>query len=107
MPRYACVGGQCAAAVRVVEATSSLNPVLLDQLRDECRPTRLMDRAETRPIVTVKVLGEEWVVAEVRVRLELLRASKYRPSSLLITDKQAGQPSRQLCRDQTQREPVS
>src|SRR5205823_4438469 len=77
---------------------------LLEQLRDQPRPARLVIRAHTRAVVAVEVLVEEQVVAEVRIALQLLRLAERRPAAVSIAQEEGGKPPRDLRGHLRQRE---
>src|SRR5215472_17117157 len=64
---------------------------------DPC-PSSLVARAETGPVVAVKVLVKEQVVAPVRILLELPGSPKHGPPSILVLQEDAGEPARNLVR---------
>src|SRR4029077_19048361 len=59
----------------------------VDQAGDDPGPTRLMAGTHPGAVVTMEVLIEQQIVLPIRIALELLGASKDRPSSALITQK--------------------
>src|SRR5688572_11858553 len=65
----------------------------------ETRPAGLMAGTQTGPIVTVEIFVEQEMVAPVRIVLELLGRSIYRPSAIAITQKDAAEPGRDVLRD--------
>src|SRR5919201_2172477 len=76
---------------------------LLQQLRHQSRPPRLVIGADAGSVVPVEVLVEEQVVAEVRVALHLLRLAEGRTVAIRILEEDRGEPSRDLCRDLRER----
>src|SRR5512135_944739 len=82
---------------------ADLLPALLDELRDEARPARLVARADAGAVVAVEVLVEEHVVAEVRVRLEPLVAAEDRAPPAGILQEDPVQAPRDFPRDVPQR----
>jgi len=66
-------------------------PEKLDEGRDQTRPTSLMAGTDTCAVVSMEVFVEEYIVSPVRVCLELLRASEYWTSPVLISKKDAGE----------------
>ena len=58
--------------------------LLLNQLRHETRPTRLMTRANARAIIAVEVLVERDVIAPVWVILERFVSAKNGAASVRI-----------------------
>src|SRR5437773_411577 len=71
-------------------------PALLDQLRDEPRPSRLVARAEAGAVVAVEVLVEEDEVAPVRVLLELLAAAVDRAAAVAPAQEDVREAAREL-----------
>src|SRR4051812_39451640 len=71
----------------------------LEKLGDQPGPTRLMRRADAAPAVTVKVLVEQHVVAEVRIVLQTSLIPEHRPLAILVAEEDPGQPHRQLAGD--------
>src|SRR5258708_30557242 len=85
----------------------ALLPALLQQLRDQGCPTRLMARAQPGRGVPVEILMEQDVVAEIRVGLKLFVAAENRPPAICATDEDARQPARQLRRGVAEIHPAS
>src|SRR5512145_675564 len=69
---------------------------------DDSRPSGLVARSETGPVVTVEVLVEQEVVAPVRVLLKLLRPAVDGPPTMAVSQEDAGQPPRDLLGDLVQ-----
>src|SRR5262245_58972311 len=59
-----------------------MGPARLQQLGDQAGPPGLMRRPDAAPGVAVEVLVKEQVVAEERVRLQLLLTAEHRPSAV-------------------------
>src|SRR4249919_895468 len=72
---------------------------LLEQIGDHRRPAGLVAGPDSRPDISVKVLMEGDVIAPVLVVLEGHVAAKHRPSTLLITQKNARQAAREVISD--------
>src|SRR6266567_8627154 len=68
----------------------------LDQLCHHAGPSRLVARAQPRPVVSVEVLVEQEVIAPVGIGLELLGPTVDGPPTALIAKEQAAQPVRDL-----------
>src|SRR5215831_2194242 len=65
----------------------------LAHARDESGPPSLVTRAEPRPVVTVKVLVEEDVIAPMRIGLERLYSGVHRPAPGGVAQEDAEQAS--------------
>src|SRR5262245_41130568 len=65
----------------------------MDDPRDDAGPARLVAGAKSRPIVSVKVLVKQNVVAPVWICLELVRAAVHRPSARLVFHEDSGEPA--------------
>src|SRR3954462_14162955 len=57
---------------------------LLQQFRDQSRPSRLMTPADAAPGVPVEVFGEGHVVPPVRILLEAGHAAEHRPAATVV-----------------------
>ena len=68
-------------------------------LGHEASPAGLVARAQSRPVVAVKVFIEEEMVAPMRIGLELLRATIDRTLPLFIPQEDPAQPIRDLLGD--------
>src|SRR5262249_19880255 len=71
----------------------------LDQRRYHSRPSRLVARAQSRPVIPVEVLVEEDVVAPVGVGLKLLGTAVYGPAAALVAQEDAGESVRDVLGD--------
>src|SRR6266487_5743223 len=69
----------------------TLLPGLLNQLRDEPRPAGLVRGPETCAVVSVEILEEENVVAEMGIPLELLGAAVDRPPAVAVAQEEMRQ----------------
>src|SRR2546421_887849 len=76
---------------------------LLEELRDQPRPSRLVVRAHARAVVAVEVLVEQEVVAEVRIALQLLGLAEGRPAAVLIEKEDGGEAAGDLGRHLSER----
>src|SRR5262249_28618955 len=70
--------------------TSSL-PRLLNQLRHQSRPSRLMTGPDAGPVVPVKILIEEYVIAPMRIVLQSLCSAEHRTFSFGVLEKNVRQ----------------
>ena len=68
---------------------------LFDQFRNQARPTRLVAGADTRPIVSVKILMELNQVAPIRIILEFF-LSPINRSAIAIAQEDAYEPAGQI-----------
>src|SRR5215831_5260834 len=66
---------------------------------DDAGPAGLMTGAEAGTVVAVKVLVEREVIAPVRILLKLASAPVDWPPAMLVSQKDAGQPARELLGD--------
>src|SRR3954453_514415 len=66
----------------------------LDQLRDDASPACLVARPKARSVISVEVLVEPDVILPMRIGLEFLRASVYRPAAGLIAGEDPSQSIR-------------
>src|SRR5262249_43420242 len=71
----------------------------LQQLCDQSGPARLMRRAESPAGVTMEMLVELHVVAEVRVVLDVRSISHERAAAALVAEEEIAQPRSELARD--------
>jgi hypothetical protein len=67
---------------------------LLDQLRNQTRPSRLMTRPDSSAIVTVEVFVEVNEIAPVRIVLEFFEAAVHRARAFCATKENARQAPR-------------
>src|SRR5207237_9117420 len=71
---------------------------LLDQFRDESRPSRLVAGTDPGAVVAVEVLVEEQVIPELRVGLELFGAAEDRTTAAFVPQEDPSEPSREIGR---------
>src|SRR5215469_1582542 len=62
---------------------------LLHQLRNDASPPCLMACTDSRARVTMEVFVKQHVVTPVWIRLEFIQVAKYRPSAVLVLQKDA------------------
>ena len=74
-------------------------PLLLNQLRYQTRPTRLMTRTNPRAVVTMEILVKWNVIAPVRVILECFICTEYRSASVRVTQEDIDHPLRKVVRN--------
>lgn len=73
-------------------------PALLQELRDQCCPTRLMAGSNPSAIVPVEIFVEPNIVSKIRIGLEFLRSAPHRPQSrVLISQKDSRQAAGKPC----------
>lgn len=75
MPAYSTRAGSNRTA-------GALFTTLFDQLGDQPGPARLMTRADTRPIVAMKIFVEQDQVLPMRIALKNFGATRYRTPSI-------------------------
>src|SRR5437773_283836 len=80
---------------------------LLQQLRGERGPARLMARAETRAVLAVEIFEEEYEIAPVRIALKPIVVSVHRPRAGRILQEDVRKPPRQFRRDFTERQQLA
>ena len=83
------------ALVRLLSLSSSFS-TLLEQLRDERGPARLMAGSDASAVVAVEVLVEQNQIAPVRIVLERLDAAEHRTPAILVAQEDARHPAREL-----------
>src|SRR5208283_2730078 len=67
---------------------------LLQQLRHQRGPTRLMTRSEPFRRIAVEVLIEQNIVPKIWIRLKLLIGAEHRPAALVVSQKHAREAPR-------------
>src|SRR3954465_7397057 len=82
-------------------------PALLEELRDQTRPARLVARTDAGAVVAVEVLMKRQVISEVGIGLQLLFGSEDCTAPALVPQEQRGEPPGQLRRHLRQREQLS
>src|SRR5918996_5950678 len=80
-------------------AVAVLRQAWLQELRDQAGPAGLMGRADAAARVAVEVLVEQYVVAEVRIALQLRVLAEPRPHAAFVLEEQPLQPRRDLVGD--------
>ena len=88
---YTDIGG----LTKIVLGENSI-AVLLDQLGHQSCPPRLVAGSDARTVVAVEILVKGNEVAPMRVCLKFFRAAENRPASLLIEEKNAREPLRNI-----------
>ena len=78
-------------------------PEKIHEEGDQAGPPRLVAGSQPRSVVAVEVFVEQDEVAPVRIFLELLRPSIYRPPAILVAQESARQPALNLFRHLEQR----
>src|SRR3954468_2589955 len=75
---------------------SSSFSALLEELRDQACPARLVACADTRSVVAVEILMKQHVIPEVRVALQLLLASEDGTAPALVAQEDGREAAGQL-----------
>src|SRR5262249_17471656 len=96
LPAWALLSRPCGADPLLPINHAASLPTLLDQLRHEPRPPRLVARTNTRSVVAVEVFVEEDQVAPVLVGLELLRATADGAAAVLVAQEDVVQAAGDL-----------
>ena len=76
----------------------------LEEIGYNSCPAGLMAGTDAAPVITVEVLVKRDVITPVRIVLKGHIGTKYRSASLLVTQKDVREATRQLFRDLTQRQ---
>ena len=66
-----------------------------------------MRRPDAAAVVAVKILVEQYVIAKMRIRLDFLAVVEYRSFAILVAEKDAAEPVRDLVGDVVDREKYS
>ena len=82
-------------------------PLLLDELRYQPCPTRLVAGAKPSGMITVKVFVKRDVIAPVRIILEDLLSAEDRSAAIAITAEYIDQPVREIVGNLLQREELA
>ena len=83
---------ECGLLAAFQEPFGIQDSIELDEFGHEAGPAGLVARAQSRPVVAVKVFIEENVVTPVRIGLELVRAPINWPLAFFISQKDPAQP---------------
>src|SRR6266851_2044994 len=104
------IEGGCSARCRIIErstgrsrgltsvklAEGALFTALLDQFGYQPSPARLVTRANSGAIVSMKIFMEQDQVLPVRIVIENLGATRHRPAAILAAQKDTDEPARNL-----------
>ena len=91
-----------AVVARRQRAALLIAATLLDQFRHECRPSRLVARAQACPRVTIEVFVEQYIVAPMGIGVETFDLPVHRATAFVVAQEQPAQTLRQIDRDLVQ-----